>query len=243
MLNENRRFEYGVEVDWTSLPPHTDSLVGVDPNVESMRFRRVKGSHRGISQLSQLRKLVVFCVNQECLEEIAALPRLETLYMSQMSAVDPSCLSGCRNLRHLIIKGGTKVPSLSWLSRLPPLESLLLEHFKMVTDFSAVAALSSLKALGIEGSIWASQRCENFKPVALLPALEALVLTNCRPKSDGIRPLHRLERLRYLEIAAFYADEEFLALRRAIPKLECEWFEQIDQYGSIKASIKARTTG
>jgi len=52
----------------------------------------------------------------------------------------------------------------------------------------------------------------------------------------------QLHHLRYLEIAAFYPDADFLAVRRALPNLECEWFQQIDKYGSIKAAIKARTT-
>jgi hypothetical protein len=58
--------------------------------------------------------------------------------------------------------------------------------------------------------------------------------------SDGLGPLHDLHDLRYLEIAGFHPDLEFLALRKALPALECGWFQQIDQYGSIKASIKAR---
>lgn len=237
----NRRLAFRVEVDWPALPPHTSSLVGVDPGTESLRFRREKNSHRGISRFSRLRQLVAFCVNQDCLEAIADLPNLEMLYVSEMSADDPSCLARCRSLRNLVIKGGTKIPSLDWLSRLPPLQSLLLENFKLVADLSAVAAQGGLKAFGLEGGMWAAQRIESFRPLRSLLALEALFLTNCRPKSDGLLPLHQLSNLRYLEIAAFYPDEEFLALRRAIPDLACDWFGEIDKFGSIKAAIKSRT--
>lgn len=230
---------YGVEIDGAAWPAPATSLRDIDPSVETLRFRREKRSHRGISRFTQLRRLVAYSVNQECLEEIAELPRLEMLYVDGMSAVDPSCLARCRSLRHLVIKAGTKVESMSWLSQLPPLQSLLLENFKRVTDFSAVAAQSGLKALGIEGSIWTTQRITSFWPLAQLPALEALFLTNCRPAEGGLEPLHRLRRLRYLEIAAFYPDEAFLALRAALPDLECRWFEEIDRYGSIKAAIKA----
>jgi hypothetical protein len=241
MHRRNRRLEYGIEVDWSALPPHTNSLLEVEPTIESLRFRREKNSHRGISRLSRLRQLVVFCVNQECLEEIASLPRLEILYISEISAIDLACLGRCQSLRHLVIKGGTKVPALAWLSKLSLLESLALEHFKLITDFSEIAMLSGLKVLGIEGSMWTTQRVESFRPVAALSSLEALFLTNCRPKSDGLDPLHLLVHLRYLEIAAFYTEQQFLALRAAIPKLECDWFEQIERHGSIKAAIKNRT--
>ena len=91
--------------------------------------------------------------------------------------------------------------------------------------------------------MWSTQRLESFQPLARLPNLEALFLTNCRPASDGIEPLHEMPRLRYLEIAAFYSDEEFRELRQALPNLECQWFQQLDRYGSIKVAIKEQTKG
>jgi hypothetical protein len=37
-----------------------------------------------------------------------------------------------------------------------------------------------------------------------------------------------------------YPDGEFMALRRALPELKCSWFDDIDNYGSIKAAVKAK---
>jgi Leucine-rich repeat (LRR) protein len=239
----NRRIQYNVEVDWKALPAHTDTLEGISDDVVSLRFRREKRSHRGISRLKELRQLVAFCVNQECLEELSQLPQIEMLYLSQLSATDLGCLSKCRSLRHLVIKGGTKVSSLSWLEGLPPLQSLLLEHLKLINDIAAVKAIPSLTAFGFEGSMWTTQPVESFQPITQLPNLEALFLTNCRPKSDGLRPLGQIRPLQYLEIAGFFPDAEFLALRQDNPALQCQWFEQIDKYGSIKAAIKGRTGG
>jgi hypothetical protein len=191
----DRRLEYKVEVDWANLPKHTNSLEGIADEVVSLRFRREKSSHRGISRFRLLRQLVAFCVNQECLEEISELPQLETLYISQLSATDVRCLGRCRSLRHLVIKHGTKIPCLSWVPALPPLDSLLLENLKKVEDISSIESLPSLKAFGFEGSIWATQRVASFQPIAHLP------------------------------------------------RLDCQWFAQIDEYGSIRTAIKARTGG
>ena len=238
----NCRLEYKVEIDWTSLPKHTNTLEGIPENVESMRFRREKRSHRGISHFTCLRQLVAFCVNQECLEEISNLPQLETLYLDQLTATDIGCLGRCRSLRHLVIKGGTKIPSLSWIPTLPPLESFLLENVKKLCDISGIESLSSLRAFGFEGSMWSTQRVASFQPITQLPHVEALFLTNCRPNADGLQPLHRMRHLRYLDIAAFFPDTEFVALRHALPDLQCQWFDQIDKHGSIKAAIKAMTT-
>lgn len=237
----NRRQHYKVEVDWSAFGKHTNTLAGIRNDIESLRFRREKQSHRGLSRFTRLRQLLAFCVNQEVLEEIADLPQLETLYISELTATNLHCLGKCRNLRHLIIKTGTKIPSLAWVEELPALNSLLLEHLKLVTDITAVQSLSTLTAFGFEGSIWTTQRVDSFQPIVSLQRLEALFLTNCRPAQSGLQPLHQMHHLRYLETAAFYSDAEFLALREALPQLECEWFDQIDKYGSIKAAIKART--
>src|SRR5271168_5084677 len=121
--NPNWRVRYRVEVDWQSLAQHTDNLEGVPDDVESLQFRRDKSSHRGISRLRHLRQLVAFCVNQEFLEEISELPKLETLYISQTTATDFRCVGRCRTLCHLTIKGGGKVSSLAWIEDLPPLRS------------------------------------------------------------------------------------------------------------------------
>jgi hypothetical protein len=204
-----------------------------------MRFRREKNSHRGISRLTRLRTLFASCVNQDFLEEISQLPLLESLYIDQTSATSADCLKHCKKLRHLVIVGGTKFSSLSWLSALPPLDTLLLQNFKRVTDLSPVGELTSLRAFGLEGSMWTTQRVDSFRPLTMLPHLEALFLTNCRPTMDGLEPLQQLTQLRHLEIAAFYPDAEFLKLRHALPNLECYWFQLIDQHGSIKAAMKA----
>lgn len=234
----SRRLEYNVAVDWRSLPSQVNTLVGVNSDTEELCFRREKNSHRGIFRLTHLRKLAASCVNQEFLEEISQLPLLESLYIDQTSATSADCLGRCQKLRHLVIAGGTKFPSLSWLQVLPPLDSLRLVNFKQITDLSPLGALASLRAFGMEG-MWTTQRVDSFRPLTMLPRLEALFLANCRPVADGLEPLHRLTQLRYLEIAAFYPDAEFLRLRSALPELECHWFQDIDQYGSIKAAIKA----
>ena len=236
----NRRFDYKVELNWNMTPPHMNTLAGVALETKELRFRREKNSHRGISRLTQLRSLIAFQVNQEFLEEICELPLLELLYVDQLSAADAQCLGRCQNLRHLILKGGTKISSLAWLHLLPPLDSLMLENFKRVTDLSIIGTLTSLRALGLEGSMWTTQRVDSFRPIAELSNLEALFLANCRPARDGLEPLHLIPQLRYLEIAAFFPDADFLKLHSALPDLECDWFQQIERYGSIRNAIRTQ---
>lgn len=240
MRNPNLRFEYKVDVDPATFPPGIDTLDGVTEDIDALRFTRIKNSHRGVARLKRLGRLMAFCVNQDFLEEISALPMLESLYIYNLTATDLHCFGQCHNLRHLVINGGTKIPNLSWLSALPNLNSLLLENAKHVKDLSELQTVPHLTAFGIEGSMTTVQRVNTFQPIAELPHLQALFLYACQPAADGIRPLFGMRQLRHLEIAGRYPDRDFIALRKAVPELTCSWFQEIDRYGSIKASIKAR---
>ena len=233
------RHRYRIEPDWNDLPEHSNTLQGVPRSEVRLRFRREKNSHRGLREFTELKELVIFCPNQDAIEEIGQLQSLEFLYIDETRATDLSALAGCRSLRYLTIKGGTQVPSLMWVANLPPLESLLLENFKKLTDITPLVSLSTVKALGIEGSMWTQQKVDSFTPLSGISQLEALFITNCKPTSAGLLPLHKLNNLRYLECAAFYTEDEFMALQKALPQLSCDWFVRIREHGSIKAAIKA----
>jgi len=233
------RHRYRIAPDWNNLPEQTITLQGISRSELRLRFRREKNSHRGLREFKDLKELVIFCPNQDAIEEIGYLQSLEFLYIDMTWATDLSALAVCRSLRHLTIKGATQVTSLGWVADLPPLESLLLENFKKITDISSLASLSTVKALGIEGSMWTRQNVDSFTPLSGLSLLEALFIANCKPSNAGLLPLHTLGNLRYLDAAAFYTEDEFMALHRALPQLSCDWFSQIREHVSIKAAINA----
>lgn len=235
-----RREEYGVGVDQKKFLNHFETIDEIPPDATVLRFRRRADSHRGISRFQKLTALLAFCVNQDFLDELTLLPSLTTLCIEGLTAADLQPLDRCVNLRRLMIMGGTRVPSLDWVTRLPQLDALLIQNFKLVTDISPLTSLQAVRALGIEGSMWTAQRVETLEPLKALPGVKALFLTNCRIHHGGLRPLHDIKSLEYLESASFPGDAEFLALRRALPHLQCAWFGAIDKYGSIRKAIKAR---
>jgi len=233
------RHIYRIEPVRQDLPPHTNTLKGISRDITRLRFLREKNSHRGLREFGELKELVIFDPNQEAVAEIGRLPKLEFLYIEQTRAQDLSPLTACRSLRHLTIKGGTQVSGLDWVRDMPPLESMLIENFKKVTDISPLASLAAVKALGIEGSMWSRQRVDSLAPLTVLSQLEALFITNCKPDRDGLKPLHELRNLRCLEAAAFYSEAEFASLEQALPELSCDWFRLIREHGTIKKAISA----
>ena len=233
------RHTYNIEPVWDDLPEHTSTLVGMPRDKSRLRFRREKNSHRGLREFERLKELVVCCPNQEAIAEIGHLRNLEFLYIDETRAKDLSPLAECRSLRHLTIKGATQADSIEWIRDLPPLDSLLIENFKKITDISPIGSLTGARAIGVEGSMWTRQKVDSFAPLSAIDGLEALFITNCKPAKDGLSPLHGLRNLRFLEAPGFYPEDEFLALERALPQLECSWFERLREHGTIKAAIDA----
>jgi hypothetical protein len=183
--------------------------------------------------------LWLYSVNQEFLEELVDISTIEQLYIEGITATDLTPLHGLKRLRRLVLIGGTKIQSVNWVAGLPPLEALAIENFKRVNDLDPLGALTSLSALGVEGSIWTRMRVASLAPLAGLHGLRSLFLTNLTASDRGLRHLHSLARLEVLQIGALFPDEEFVRLRHALPRLRCDWFEIIDRHGSTREGIRA----
>jgi Leucine-rich repeat (LRR) protein len=237
------RIDGGVSFDWNSLPPHCTTLVELPLDATELCFRRDGSSHRGIHRFRQLRRLWLYSVNQEFLEELAEIPSVEQLFIDGTTITDISPLHRLPRLRRLIIIGGTKIESLDWVAGLPALQALAIENFKRVVYLDPLASLTSLSALGIEGSIWTRMRVSTLAPLSALRGLQYLFLTNLTASDCSLRHLHSMTDLKVLQIGALFPDEELLQLRLALPRLRCDWFEVIDRYGSTREGIRAAVDG
>ncbi len=233
------RIDGGVSFDWASLPVHRMSLVDLPHDTPELRFRREGSSHRGIHSFRKLSRAWLYSVNQDFLEELADLPAIEQLFIDGTTATDLTPLHRLRCLRRLVVIGGTKIQSMDWVTGLPPLEVLGMENFKRVRHLEPLASLTSLAALGVEGSIWTRMSVDTLAPLSSLGRLRYLFLTNLTASDKGLHFLHSLTGLKVLEIGALFPDEQFLKLRQALPRLHCDWFDMIDRYGSTREAIRA----
>jgi Leucine-rich repeat (LRR) protein len=242
-MSHQARIDAGIGFHFNTPPPSPTSLDCLSLDTTSLSFRREKSSSRGINRFKQLTHVWAYAVNQEFLEELASIPTIEWLFIRGTTATDLTPLCQLRQLRRLVIKGGTKIENLDWIVGLPALEALALENFRRVRDVDPITSLPSLRALGLEGGNWTNMRVASLAPLSSLTQLHYLFLTSFRAEDRSLRPLYSLINLKVLECAAFFPDEEFRELRKAIPRLECSWFDMLDRYGSIRAGIKAEVKG
>lgn len=228
----------GIVFDLDRLPKLVTRLDGVPGDAEELTLLRDGKSHRGLSGFKRLKHLWAGRVNQEMIEEISDLPELEILRIKNMSATSLEPLARNRKLKRLIIHGGNKVPDMEWMRGLSPtLEVLHLESLFRATDIRPIGALTQLKTLGLEGGFDRKLELESLEPLGALSNLQYLFLAATRVADRSLAPLHRLKKLRHLSCGAFFPDQEFVALKKALPGLDCSWIDMIKKHGSIKAGL------
>src|SRR5438034_6799812 len=105
-LDHQQRIDAGVSFNWSSLPTHRTSLVDLPHDASELCFRRDGSSHRGIRRFSKLRRLWLYSVNQEFLEELADIPAIEQLFIQGITATDLTPLHRLQRLRQLVLIGG-----------------------------------------------------------------------------------------------------------------------------------------
>ena len=218
------RIDGGVGFEWDRLPAVVTHVSGVDPDATDVVFRREGTSHAGLPRCTAIRRLWASQVDAAFLDEIAAMPSLDTLSLQRVTASDLQPLARLRQLRRLVVRDATRVVDLEW-TRALALESLALENLSSVRSLEPLVDQPALRALGVEGAMWTAMRVHSLEPLRNLERLEYLFLTNLRVQDGSLRALHGLSRLRFLQCARYYADGEFAALAAARPGLQGNWLQ------------------
>lgn len=218
------RIAAGVGFEWDRLPASATAVSDVDPNASDVVFRREGASHAGLHRFTSIRRLWASKVDAAFLEEITAMPALETLSLQRVTATDLQPLARLSRLRRLVVCDATGIADLEW-TRALSLESLGLENLKAVCSLEPLAEQTGLHGLAVEGAMWTSMRVQSLEPLRSLERLEYLFLTNLRVHDRSLHPLHGLPSLRLLQCARYYADGEFAALAAARPGLQGNWLQ------------------
>jgi hypothetical protein len=159
--------------------------------------------------------------------EVSALGTLvdvEFLRFYELRAARLEPLSQIQRLRHLKIEWDTKLRELDAIAALENLETLIVIDTPKVRDLSPLKALTHLAALEYSGGIWNKQHADSLEPLASLPKLEELVLTNLRVQSGGLTPLARCRSLRTLRLSNQFDTEDYAFLSVALPQVQCDSF-------------------
>ncbi len=88
-------------------------------------------------------------VNQKVFDALCRQNTIESLRVKRLTCKQIDAIVNLRSLKKLFIECGSSLADISPLAKLTGLEVLILGQTKNVHDYSAIAALKSLKVLGI----------------------------------------------------------------------------------------------
>jgi hypothetical protein len=176
-----------------------------------------------LPMLTHLKRLRLWThTTQSVFDAACKLPQLEVLLIKWGNIQDLQAITQLQNLHALYIGSATRVKSIEPLSALPALKLLLIENFKLITDFTPFTKLKSLDHLTVSGSMWTNQSVASLEPFAAMTWLSTLALDTSSVKS--IRPLAALKDLQELDVGGKLSFEEYAWLSAKLPNTSCRWF-------------------
>ncbi|KRA79387.1 hypothetical protein [Altererythrobacter sp. Root672] len=190
---------------------------------------RTKKSHEGIGRRKSITTLFAATVDQAYLDEICELEALEYLWLGwPVTAADFSGLERLERLTYLKLDSPRNVTDFGPIARLPALTHLFVENAKHMNSLDWLSPLTNqLTSLGIEGSLWASQKVPGLNPLSGFN-FEALFMTSVRLADNDLTPLAACPNLSYLDCARFAPKQRFDELKALRPDITCSWFERYD---------------
>ena len=167
-------------------------------------------------------------VTQEIFDSICEMENLEGLWIKWSGIKNIENLKKLKKLKHLHIGSSSQIESIEVLSEMKSLITLETEQLNKISDFSVIGNLTQLQGLGIDGSMWTSQKIEDIKFVSSLKNLKYLTITNSIIRDKNFDPLLNLQELERFNCSWNYPEKEFDKLK-LIKSLK---------YGNIETSWK-----
>ncbi|GAA0787401.1 hypothetical protein [Marinobacterium sediminicola] len=167
--------------------------------------------------------------NQELFDAVCDMKSLKGLYIKWSGIKSIDNIVRAKGLKYLHIGSSPSLAPLEPLGDLPSLEWLELENIKACSDLSFVRQLTGLKGLSIagDGNSIKYLKAKTLEPMTALQDLYWLSLGTFMVEEDGLLPLAKLGKLKYLSISNKYKFEEVAALAGARPDIECDLFEPV----------------
>lgn len=209
--------------EWRSWPRSEVSLTAINESAETVSFYREKNSHRGIGRFTCIKNLSAKQVNQDFLNEICLLGKLECLEIEVITAEDLSPLTQLGKLKLLKLDSVRNAKDFQSLIAIASLRKLFIENAKHLDNIDFLGDAHNLIALGIEGGMYKKQKVASLQPLSGLKSLEALFMSSVQLGDKNLDYLSTIPNLKYLGSARFAPRSSFTSLRQLMPGLICNW--------------------
>ncbi len=159
-------------------------------------------------------------VSQVMFEAICGMHGLEALWLKWSGIKSIESVLKLKQLQSLHIGSSSQLQSVTPLTQLKQLRWLELENIKHIQDISPIGECTQLLGLGIDGSMWTTQKIKSLGPLGNLGELRYLSITNLRSEDKTLKPIYRLRNLQRFHAAKWWEPVEIEELKRINLRLE-----------------------
>lgn len=168
-------------------------------------------------------------VNQNIFDAICKLPNLKCLWIKWSGIKQIEEIENLENLQHLHIGSSSQIEAIESLTKLKNLTTLETEQLNKISNFEVIGELTQLEGLGIDGSIWGTQKIDSLEFIKSLSELRYFTMTNSRLTTKSFEPLLSIKKLVRFDSSWNYPEEEFLKLKQhptlKLGNIETSWKE------------------
>lgn len=166
---------------------------------------------------------------QELFDAVCEMKSLKGLYIKWSGVKSIERIAKAQRLKYLHIGSSPSLSPLDPLHELPRLEWLELENIRACSDLTFTKNLTNLKGLSIagDGNSIKYLKAKTLEPLTALQELYWLSLGAFMVEKDGLLPLSKLRKLKYLVLSNRYKMEDVAALAGSRPDIECPLFDPI----------------
>ena len=159
---------------------------------------------------------------QELFDAVCCQRNLKSLHIKWGSYESLDALANLSSLKSLFIGSGANVKSIAPIAKLVALESLAMENFQKISDYSVFSNLQNLKSLEISGDGLSPKfiHIESLEFLRQMPGLTSLVILVARLKSKDYSPILSLKSLTHLSLPPQHALFGLFDELSALPNLK-----------------------
>jgi hypothetical protein len=166
---------------------------------------------------------------QDLFESVCQVKNLKGLHIDWSGIKSIDSITKIQNLKYLHIGSAPSLGPLEPLAQLRHLEWLELENIRACSDLTFAKDLTNLKGLSLsgDGNSLKYLKSKSLEPLTSLQDLYWLTLSTFMVEQNGLLPLAKLKKLKYLFICNSHKMEDVAALAGARPDVECSLFDSL----------------
>ncbi len=158
-------------------------------------------------------------VNQKTFDSICQMENIEGIWIQWSVIKSIENIRQLNRLNHLHLGSSPKIESIDPLGSMSSLITLELEQLNKISNFSILANLVNIEGLGVNGSLWTTQKIDTLEFLKPLINLKYLTLINSRLKDTSFDPILNLKELVRFRASWNHSINEFKKLN-VLPKLK-----------------------